>query len=462
MSNIVDLALDKLLPGNEATRRGRQQEVKFGAALQPRRIAMVSTHGYVAANPPLGAADTGGQVVYVLELAKTLAELGYIVDIWTRRFEDQPEIDIVNDRVRVVRVPCGGDEFIPKEYLYESLGEWVHGAMRLIARHGWRYDFVNSHYWDGGIAGRELATLMGIPHIHTPHSLGIWKMRQMEDELAKDRIKLERVYNFRVRNAREKQLYRDADLVVATTPLQADLMSEDYDVPLDKIRMVPPGYDDERFYPVSEAEREAIRQRLGFKGKVVLSLGRLARNKGYDLLIQSFREVVARVPDAQLHLAIGGEVISDREREVLEECKALTSQLGLDEKVVFAGYVPDEELPDYYRAADIFVLSSRYEPFGMTAVEAMACGTPVVATTNGGFWRVLQFGVNGLYADSLDPADLGIMIAKPLMHPQLAERLSRLGAETARHSFRWVNIAKQIVQAVERCGAIHLPAASNG
>ena len=421
---------------------------------------MVSTHGYVAANPPLGAADTGGQVVYVLELAKTLAELGYSVDIWTRQFEDQPEIDVVSERVRIIRIPCGGEEFIPKEYLYESLGEWVQGAVRMIARHGWQYDFVNSHYWDGGIAGRELATLLGVPHVHTPHSLGIWKMRQMEDELAKNREKLDRVYNFRVRNAREKQLYADADLVLATTPLQADLLNEDYDVPIDKIRMVPPGYDDKRFYPVSDEERDAIRQRLGFQGNVVLSLGRLARNKGYDLLIQSFREVVTRVPDATLNLAIGGEVISDREHEVLQECKALTAILGLEDKVVFSGHVPDEDLADYYRAADLFVLSSRYEPFGMTAVEAMACGTPVVATTNGGFWRVLKFGVNGLYADTLDPVDLGVTIAKPLNYPQLSERLSRLGAETARNSFRWITIAQQIVQAVERCGSVSHASAS--
>ncbi|TIL78251.1 MAG: glycosyltransferase family 1 protein, partial [Mesorhizobium sp.] len=105
------------------------------------------------ANPPLGAADTGGQVVYVLELAKKLAQLGYAVDIWTRRFEDQPPVDEVADGVRVLRVACGGPDFIPKEYLHRHLLEWCENALRLIRRENLSYDFINSHYWDAGVAG---------------------------------------------------------------------------------------------------------------------------------------------------------------------------------------------------------------------------------------------------------------------------------------------------------------------
>src|SRR5204862_6080973 len=110
------------------------------------RIAMVSTHGYVASAPPLGAADTGGQVVYVLELSKKLAQLGYEVDIWTRRFEDQPEIDVVNERVRVIRVSCGGTNSLDKEYLVVHVGEWSENALRFIKRHKLKYQFFDSHY----------------------------------------------------------------------------------------------------------------------------------------------------------------------------------------------------------------------------------------------------------------------------------------------------------------------------
>lgn len=417
---------------------------KIASSSRP-RIAMVSTHGYVAANPPLGAADTGGQVVYVIELSKHLAMLGYDVDIWTRRFENQPEVDVVNENVRIIRVPCGGNAFIPKEYLYESLASWVQNAIRYINLHQLSYEFVNSHYWDAGIAGRELSTLLHVPHLHTPHSLGIWKMRQMESDFPEDRDKFEKLYNFNVRNREEKRLYHDADQIIATTPIQMDMLHEDYEVPLEKIRMVMPGYDETRFFPVDEASRSEIRKRLGFEGKVVLALGRLARNKGYDLLIRAFSEVIARVPDAKLYLAVGGEKISERECIVLDECKSLVKTLGLEKSVTFAGWISDEELPDIYRAADVFALSSRYEPFGMTVIEAMACGTPVVATTHGGFWRILQFGVTGLFADSLDAVDLGITLAKPLMYPHLWNELSVHGANSAQLSFTWQGVARELL-----------------
>ena len=137
------------------------------------RIALISTHGYVAAHPPLGAADTGGQVVYVLELARKLGQLGYTVDLYTRRFEDQPEFDEVDERVRVVRIPCGGRDFIPKEYLHRHLMEWCENALRFIKKNDLNYSFINSHYWDAGVAGQRLSEAMKIPHLHTPHSLGI-------------------------------------------------------------------------------------------------------------------------------------------------------------------------------------------------------------------------------------------------------------------------------------------------
>ncbi len=414
------------------------------------RVAMISTHGYVAAVPPLGVADTGGQVVYVLELSKKLADLGYSVDIWTRQFEDQPLVEIVQERVRILRVPCGGPKFIPKEYLHTALDEWVGGALRSIERDGLRYDFVNSHYWDGGIAGQQLSNALGVPHVHTPHSIGVWKERQMLADYPDGAAKFERTYNFRERNAAEEQLYADADLVIATTVDQFDMLRAHYGVPAAKLRMIPPGYDDSRFFAVGSATREALRRRFGFHGKVVLSLGRLARNKGYDLLIRAFAEVAVRSSDARLHLAIGGEHLEPAEQQILAACRGLSTELGLDERVTFAGFVPDQDIADLYRAADVFVLPSRYEPFGMTAIEAMACGTPTVVTTHGGLFRVLRFGISGLFADPLDPADLGITVMKALQYPPLAERLSRYGGQTARRLFTWTGIAQQLIAAVDR------------
>lgn len=414
------------------------------------RIAMISTHGYVAAVPPLGAADTGGQVVYVLELAKKLALLGHQVDIWTRRFEDQPETELVADRVRIIRVPCGGPDFLPKEYLCDYLAEWNENALRFIQEHSLTYKFINSHYWDAGLAARHWSQVLGVPHIHTPHSLGRWKQRQMEKDYPQDLADFEHRYNFTRRISEEQTLYADCEIVVATTPPQLDLLQRDYDVPPEKIRMVPPGYDDHRFYPVSEATRAGIRQRLGFHGKVILALGRLARNKGYDLLIDSFPTLVAREPKAMLYLAVGGESLNRHEEKLLAELRERALRTGHADRIKFASFIAEHELADYYRAADIFVLCSRYEPFGMTAIEAMASGTPTVVTVHGGLHRVLTFGRHALFADPFDPQDLGITMAKIFRHSRLRARLAHMGAHHARSLFTWTGIAHQIVAAVER------------
>lgn len=410
---------------------------------------MVSTHGYVAAEPPLGAADTGGQVVFVLELSKKLAQLGFEVDIWTRRFEDQPEIDVINERVRVIRVPCGGREFIGKEYLHRYLDEWAEHALRFMHRHRLKYYFFNSHYWDAGCATQRLTEALNVPHVHTPHSLGLWKKRLMERDFPQDAANFDQKYNFSERVQHETILYRTCEVVVATTPPQLDMLVNDYGAPPEQMHMIPPGYDDNRYYPVSTATRESIRQRLGFNGPVVLALGRLARNKGYDLLLEAFTLVADRIPDAKLHLAAGGMEISDGERALLDELKELATRLNIADRVTWGSYIADTEMADYYRAADVFVLSSRYEPFGMTAIEAMACGTPTVVTTHGGLYRAVTFGRHALYADTFDREDLGISIVKVLRHPRLAARLSRMGAHKARSLFTWTGIAQQLISLVE-------------
>lgn len=411
---------------------------------------MVSTHGYVAAVPPLGAADTGGQVVYVLELAKKLAQLGYQVDIWTRRFEEQPEIEAVSERVRIIRMPCGGREFLPKEYLCDYLAEWNEHALRFIQQHSLGYTFINSHYWDAGLAAQHLCNVLNVPHVHTPHSLGLWKKRQMEADFPDSTAEFERRYNFSRRIEEERKLYADCEIVVATTPPQLDLIVRDYEIDAAKVRMVPPGYDDHRFFPVSEASRMAIRDRLGFKGKVILALGRLARNKGYDLLIDAFSIVASREPQAILHLAVGGKDMNPHEQKLLAELQQRAEQTGYGSRIQFGSFVADADLADYYRAADQFVLCSRYEPFGMTAIEAMASGTPTVVTVHGGLFRALSFGRHALFADPFDREDLGIMMAKVFRHPRLQTRLAKMGAHKARSLFTWTGIAHQLVAAVEQ------------
>ena len=179
-----------------------------------------------------------------------------------------------------------------------------------------------------GVAARQLCAALDVPHVHTPHSLGFWKQRQMLTDYPGDAAKFELTYNFSERNLTEKEIYRDADMVLATTPDQVDLLRGHYDVPKEKLRMIPPGYDDTRFYPVGSSTRELLRRKFGFEGKVVLSLGRIARNKGYDLLIRAFAEVAARDEEARLHLAIGGERLEPAEVLILESCRELAQSLA--------------------------------------------------------------------------------------------------------------------------------------
>ncbi len=227
------------------------------------------------------------------------------------------------------------------------------------------------------------------------------------------------------------------------------MIVQGYHVSSHKVYMIPPGYDDKRFFPVSEATREMIRKKLRFDGKVVLAVGRLATNKGYDLLIKAFAITVKRIQDAKLYLAVGGKKMDAAERKILADLKRLVRKLKLQKTVKFGGYVPEEKLADRYRAADVFGLSSRYEPFGMTAIEAMACGTPTVVTTHGGLYRAISFGRHALYGDPFDAEDFGIMLFKVLKHPRLWSRLSRMGAHKARSLFTWTGIAQQLLGLVE-------------
>ncbi|MBX3029849.1 MAG: glycosyltransferase [Chloroflexi bacterium] len=416
-----------------------------------RRILLISLHGYVAAEPELGRPDTGGQVVYVLKLAECLGRMGFKVDILTRRFEGQPATDSLGDHVRIVRIPAGGDGFIAKERMDEVVPEWVDGALRFIAARRLGYRFVSSHYWDAGLAGLHIAHHLGIPHVHTPHSLGAWK----RDSMSGDPEELERRYRLTHRITTERSVYHDADLVIATTPQQRQLLEgADYVVPADRLVMVPPGYDDTRFFPVAPATRSLIKEDLGLTGPIVLALGRMARNKGYDLLLQAMPTVVERVPEARLLLAAGSTEPSEGEQGQIDGLHALAGELEVADRVLFHDHIPDEALADHYRAADVFALSSRYEPFGMTAVESMACGTPTVVTTEGGLWEMLRWGVDALYADPFDPVAYGMALANVLRYPRLSAELSRTGSEVARARFTWNGVTQQLLAALDH-RAVH-------
>jgi mannosylfructose-phosphate synthase len=264
--------------------------------------------------------------------------------------------------------------------------------------------------------------------------------------MAGDPADLDRLYNFARRIRDERAIYRAADALIATTPQQRDILTNgEYDVPVEKIAVVPPGFDDTRFFPVSAATRQALKREAGLDGPVILALGRIAANKGYDLLLRSMPTVLSRVPGARLLLAAGSTEPTPGELRQVEELRSLATELEIADRVLLTDHIPEESLADTYRMADVFALSSRYEPFGMTAIEAMACGTPTVITTEGGLWDMVSWGTDALYANPLDVEAFGHAMATVLLYPRVAAQLAQHGSQRARSSFTWNGIAQRIV-----------------
>lgn len=190
----------------------------------------------------------------------------------------------------------------------------------------------------------------------------------------------------------------------------------------------------------------ALKRECGYEGRIVLALGRMAANKGYDLLILAMPVVFKRVKDAKLLLAPGSPEPDDEEKKQVVELKKLVDELNIADRVIIRSYIPDGDLENHYRIADVFALCSRYEPFGMTAIEAMACGTPTVITTHGGLWEQVEWGREALYADPTDPEAFGHAICSILQLPKVADRLAKFGPQKARSRFTWMGIAQQALR----------------
>jgi mannosylfructose-phosphate synthase len=416
---------------------------------RPTSVLMLSLHGYVAAQPELGKPDTGGQVTFVLALARQFHRLGYTVDVVTRGFEGQPVEDPIARGLRVWRIPFGGPGFLRKEDMHDHLAEFVANASGAIARSGRSYDVVCSHYWDAGWAGQRIADELGIPHVHTPHSLGSWKRRDMGGSTAEH----EREYRFEERIAKEAFVYRASDHIIATTAQQLQELGKSYAVPERRVTVIPPGYEEDRYSAVGPESVRSIRRRLGFGAHDVYVVGRAASNKGYGLLIKALPVLRELVPRVRLQFAVGAGSAADR--RLVGRWRALAAELRVDHLVHWKGYVPDELMADHYRAAAVFALPSRYEPFGMTAIEAMACGTPTVVTVHGGLHELVEYGTHALYADPKHADELAVALSLPLRYPRIRERLAREGARLARSDFGWRAIAARTLKVVERSRERH-------
>jgi len=408
-----------------------------------KRIAHLSVHGYFDPVPILGRTDTGGQVTYVLELAKHQAKLGIKVDIFTRDFEGRGKIAPVNDDVRVVRLPCGPDHFVRKEDMFEHWGEFSDNMLEFIRENDLDYDVYHSHYWDAGYVAMRVTAELGKPFFYTAHSLGAWKKEQMGGDPAE----AERLYRFEERLHWENIIFREAAAHTVTTEDGRNTYKRLYDFETPDMLVIPPGVDIRRFRPLNDGEQDVD---ITVPDRYIFALSRIDSNKGHVELIRAFSRVREQCPD--VHLVIGGGSKNPKQHEidVRNSFLEVVEELELEDQVIFTGYISDEDLTAYYRRAEMFVLPSKYEPFGMTTTEAMSCRTPVVVTKYGGIRKDLTDGTDALLVDVSNESEFADAMIRVLKDADLREKLAASALKTARDEFSWDGIARRHIPFYEK------------
>ena len=414
-----------------------------------KRIAMLSVHTCPLAT--LGGKETGGMNVYVRELTRELSRRGLAVDVFTR--SQDPTIPCVRKggllgpNGRVIHVPAGPERPYDKNAIYDHLPEFVDRVKAFAEREGIHYDVIHSHYWLSGLAARKLRESWHIPIVQMFHTLAELKNRvaQSQAEMESQR-----------RIACEGEIMQFADQLIAATTLERDDMRQYYGANPAKIAVVPPGVDLQRFHPIPKAEARA---RLGVPAdhRMILFVGRLQPIKGVDTLICAAALTLKRQPELRNKVCvavIGGGPDSDstQEQGELARLKQLREELGIGDLVTFLGSKDQDTLVDYYCAAAMVVVPSHYESFGMVVLEAMACGTPVIASDVGGLSFSVADGFNGYLVPNKDPEALAYRLSLLLKYDGLRQQLG----EQARHwaeRYSWANVADEILDVYERARA---------
>jgi D-inositol-3-phosphate glycosyltransferase len=404
------------------------------------RIAMLSYHTCPLAT--LGGKDTGGMNVYVREITRQLGAMGIHVDVFTRS-QDEHVPHVLHDLGygnRVVHIPAGPEYPLPKKELTAYLPQFVEGIQEISTSKNLVYDLIHSHYWMSGIAAIQLKKTWHIPFLHMYHTLGVMKNR-----VAQSPQQVEGDY----RIEGERQVLEAADKIIAATQAEYAQLLWLYQADVNKILIIPPGVDIGRFYPIQSDE---AKEYIGVPpcGRMVLFVGRIEPLKGLDVLIEAIGLMHQKADFKEKPFClviIGGD--SDETRihdDNLEQAriKQLAEEHGLSNLVTFLGKKSQDSLPYYYSAAEAVVVPSQYESFGMVALEAMACGTPVVASQIGGLAYLVQDGVTGFTVPVDDPHELAQKLESILLDPDLHQRLGMQAVKVAQ-AYAWEKIAQKLL-----------------
>ena len=406
------------------------------------RIAMLSTHGYFDPVPQLGQTDTGGQVVYVLELSKALRRLGYFVDIYTRWFDPKRmQVDPIPgyDNLNVIRIPAGDWKFIPKEQIYPVLPELAENMVKYIRKNSLNYNLLHAHYVDAGIVMLDVAQTLNTPNFFTAHSLGAWKKERMADEGTAE--ELEKKYNFSLRIKEETRIFNTVLANTVTSKVQLQKLRELYNYHKNNVEIIPPGVDIYRFHPPKPDSPHP----QGIPKNYIFCLSRIDSNKGHKELLLAFDIVRKTVDDVYLVIGGGSPKPGPREQEVLATIHKIIDEHNLSDRVIMLGYVPDEQLPLLYQHSRFFVLPSKFEPFGMTSQEAMACGKTVVASKFGGVKEVIKHEETGILVDPSDSQEFAMAMIKLLQDQDYNYKIGLHARKLIEEHYSWDAIARKYI-----------------
>ncbi len=407
-----------------------------------KRIAMLSIHSSPVA--ALGGNKTGGMNVYVRELSAALSQMGIDVEVFTRKqHPDAPECVEINDSVRVNFIE-GGPPTPTKSTAeqFPYMPAVTANLLRFAEDRAWQFDVIHSHYWLSGVVAKQLKAAWRIPAIQMFHTLGEMKNRIAAPGTRNDPP---------LRIQQEQKIVDFSDVLIAATPAERIQLLWLYGTTMEKIRIISPGVDLEKFYPLPETEAKAA---IGVPADkhMILFVGRIERLKGIDHLIHAvglLRETAPELSDALKLFIVGGN-LDERSNPTTEmgRLNALVDSLALEQSVQFLGARDQENLQAYYCASDAVIMPSHYESFGMVALEAMACGTPVVASEVGGLAYLVHDGINGFHVPDRDPTELAQKIQMLLEMPALRKELS-VNAVTYARKYSWQSVAEKIVAVYE-------------
>ncbi len=402
------------------------------------RLALISEHASPLA--ALGGEDSGGQNVYVAELSRRLGNMGHRVDVFTRR-DDRflPKVVPLESGVRVVHLPAGPAKSISKDDLLPFMSEFRDAFYEFASREPAAYDLVHANFWMSGWVACEAKRDLGLPFAQTFHALGEIKKREQG---AADTSPPER-------QAAEFRILEEVDRVLATCPAEVEELTDLYGADPTRLTLVPCGVDVRKFRPI---DRSKARKRIALPDKpTIVYVGRLVPRKGVDTLVEAFALLPPRL-DARL-VIVGGEPGVEISPET-KRLSTLAEKLEVREKITFTGSRPQAELRRYYGAADVAVTVPHYEPFGMTPLEAMACGTPVVGSHVGGIKTSVVDGKTGYLVPPKDPEALAGRLLHLLSDGELRDRMGRAARRRIKEHYTWERVARLAAAAFAEVAAV--------